>query len=112
MKKFIVYASLILAASFAARAEVVKIELPLETVVYKPGAGSDAANANCLTCHSVDYTTMQPPMPAAFWRATVDKMIGKYGAPIDTNKVDELVGYLTKAYGVDTNPASSVVVTQ
>ncbi|MDB6026188.1 MAG: cytochrome [Verrucomicrobiales bacterium] len=111
MKHFFLIAGLV-ATSVVAQAEVVKIELPVETAVYKSGPGADLANAQCLTCHSADYILMQPPMPAKFWKGAVDKMIGKYAAPIPTNSVDALVEYFAKNYGTETNTPSNTVVTQ
>jgi cytochrome c len=110
MKNLFIFCTIV-AATFAVRAEVMKLELPPETAVYKIAPGSDLAQAQCLTCHSADYVNMQPPMARAFWKGSVDKMIGKYGAPISTNLVDGLVDYLAKNYGTETN-ASSTVVTQ
>src|SRR3954462_10144030 len=113
MKRFFVYIGLICAATVTTQAKVVKIELPVETeaAVFKQAPGADLANAQCMTCHSVDYITMQPPMSATFWKATVDKMIGKYAAPVPTNQVDAIVAYLTQNYGVSTNAPSATVVT-
>jgi cytochrome c551/c552 len=87
--------------TFIAQSEVVKIELPPETAVYKSAPGADLANAQCLTCHSADYASSQPPMPAKFWKGAVDKMIAKYGAPIPTNQVDQIVDYLAVNYGTE-----------
>jgi len=76
-------------------------KLPPETVRFKPGPGSGAAIAtgNCLICHSADYITTQPPLDRAGWRASIQKMREKYGAPINTNSVDTLAEYLAKTYG-------------
>ncbi|MEO5802564.1 MAG: c-type cytochrome [Verrucomicrobiota bacterium] len=109
MKNIIASFGLICAATFISQAAPVKIELPVETAVYKPAPGADLANAQCLTCHSADYTAMQPPMPAKFWRGAVDKMIGKYGAPIPTNQVDALVDYLARNYGTEATNAAAPV---
>ncbi len=41
--------------------------------------GFEAAQANCLVCHSVDYIAMQPPgKGAAFWESEVTKMVKVY----------------------------------
>ncbi len=111
MKSFFLLAALYL-AGVAVNAEVLKIELPVETGVFRTGAGADLANAQCLSCHSADYVLMQPPMPAKFWKGAIDKMIGKYAAPIPTNQVDALVEYFSRNYGTETNTPSHVVVTQ
>src|SRR5690349_16303892 len=101
----------------AARAELhangpVKITLPAETGVFKPGPGSEVANGQCLPCHSVDYVTMQPPMPRAFWAASVKKMREKFGAEIPEDQAELLVNYLVRNYGTESStptPASNAV---
>ncbi len=72
---------------------------PAETTTYKPGKGSELAQALCMNCHSSDYVSSQPPMPRKFWEATVKKMKEKYAAtlPDDTTA---LADYLTNTYGV------------
>ncbi len=87
----------------AASAGIVKIELPPETVAFKAGPGSELANGQCLSCHSVEYVVMQPPMPRAFWASSVKKMREKFGAQMPEEQVEPLVNYLTRVYGVDTN---------
>jgi mono/diheme cytochrome c family protein len=86
------------AASLVCAAEV-KITLPPETGTLKPGPGVELAQANCLTCHSVEYISTQPPMPKAFWEASVKKMREKYGAPTPDDAVQKLVEYLAATYG-------------
>ena len=54
---------------------------------------------NCVTCHSVDYLSMQPPGKGkAFWEAEVTKMRQVYTARIDDADVPVIVAYLTVAY--------------
>ena len=76
-------------------------KLPAETPNLKPapGIGTALVVANCSLCHSVDYISTQPPLTSAQWQATVVKMQQKYGAPIATNAVPQLVEYLVAAYG-------------
>jgi cytochrome c551/c552 len=113
MKKFFVFSALVAVATVAVRAEVVKIELPPETATYKEIAGVDLANAQCLSCHSVEYASLQPPMARPFWKDSVDKMISKYGAPIPADQVEALADYLVRAYGNEqTNAAPKVAVTE
>jgi len=81
-----------------------EIRLPAETAVFKQDAGAEIANGQCLICHSVEYVGTQPPMPRASWKASVQKMQQKYGAPIPDGQVEELVEYLTRNYGASTNP--------
>src|SRR5712672_3084933 len=86
-----------------ATAPALDIKLPAETMAFKQDVGAEIANGQCLTCHSVDYVVMQPPMQRAFWKAEVQKMQQKYGAPIPDRQVEAAVDYLTKNYGVTTN---------
>ena len=74
-------------------------KLPPETAKYKPGRGVELAIANCFVCHSADYISTQPPLPRPAWKATVDKMRVRYGAPINSNSTDTIVDYLTRSYG-------------
>ena len=82
----------------------VTITLPAETVTLKPGKGIELALANCVTCHSADYISMQPPMPKKFWEANVKKMVEKYAAPTPPEATAALVEYLTATYGVPDSP--------
>lgn len=87
------------AAALSALGAPMKIELPAEPGSYKPGAGADLANAQCLTCHSREYVTTQPKLGRKFWKASVEKMQAKFGAPIPPEQVDALVNYLVANYG-------------
>jgi len=71
---------------------------PPETATLPPGPGLEVAEANCMTCHSVDYITTQPHSvkdPRAFWTAEVAKMKKAYGAPIQDPDAARIVDYLT-----------------
>ncbi len=74
-------------------------ELPLDQPQLKPGPGLEIVATNCQICHSVDYISTQPPLTRAAWTATVQKMREKYGSPLPTNQVNEVVEYLTRTYG-------------
>lgn len=87
-----------LTASFSLAAEK-NFTLPPETARLKPGEGVELVNAQCMVCHSADYISTQPRLTKAQWAAAVTKMQQKYGAPVATNKIDLLVGYLAKNYG-------------
>jgi cytochrome c551/c552 len=88
-------------------ADVVKITLPPETGVFKPASGSQLANSQCLTCHSVDYVLMQPPLSLKTWTAEVKKMQKTFGAPIPDDEIAPLAEYLAENYGTDTNNPSA-----
>ncbi len=76
----------------------VRIELPTETLTYRPGPGVEQAQTLCITCHSADYVTTQPRMPRKFWEANVKKMKEKFGATLPDDTA-ALVDYLTNTYG-------------
>lgn len=84
-----------------------KIELPPETGSFKLAPGAEIANGQCLTCHSVEYVSTQPPMPRPFWAASVKKMMDKYSAPVPAEQVEPLVDYLVVNYGATTNSAAA-----
>src|SRR4051812_27772400 len=87
---------LVLASTWALSAAALEIQLPPETGVFKQDVGAELANGQCLICHSVEYVTTQPPMQRAFWKASVQKMQQKYGAPVPDAQVEPLVDYLTR----------------
>ncbi|MCU0891811.1 MAG: cytochrome c [Sandarakinorhabdus sp.] len=47
------------------------------------GVSADAANNNCLACHSAAMITAQPRLTRVQWGETIAKMRTVYGAPID-----------------------------
>jgi cytochrome c len=107
MKRILILLSLL--ALPGLNAEVMTLNLPPETAAFKPGAGGQMAKAQCLTCHSADYVSMQPPKGLDFWQAEVKKMKDKYGAPIPAEEMDNLAAYLAGTYGTGV-PAPVVAV--
>ncbi|MEO7599517.1 MAG: cytochrome c [Opitutus sp.] len=99
MKRASLFPLLALWATSFAFATELKIELPPERTDLKTGLHSDVAAANCVTCHSWDYVTIQPLFPRAAWKATVTKMRVTFGAPLAENQIDDIVDYLAKTYG-------------
>jgi sulfite dehydrogenase len=84
----------------ATSAFALRIELPAETGTFKPGAGAELAQRQCVTCHSVDYVSIQPPgKPLAFWKVEVEKMRKVYGAQIPDDQIEPIAQYLARAYG-------------
>jgi mono/diheme cytochrome c family protein len=79
-------------------------KLPAETSRFKPGPGASLAIANCALCHSADYISTQPPLSRQAWRAAVEKMRLKFGAPIATNSVDAIADYLASSYSAASAP--------
>lgn len=47
------------------------------------GVSADAANGNCLACHSAAMITAQPRLSRVQWGETIAKMRTVYAAPID-----------------------------
>jgi mono/diheme cytochrome c family protein len=69
-------------------------------VQLKNAPGLDKVEANCASCHSLDYVLMNSPFPnATVWDATVTKMIKAFGAPIDEADAKVIADYLKKNYG-------------
>ena len=90
---------ILLVAASRLCAGIVTIHLPPETHTFKDAAGVSLANAQCLTCHSVEYVEMQPPLSLKAWTAEVVKMQQKYGAPVPTNVIPAIAYYLAVNYG-------------
>jgi mono/diheme cytochrome c family protein len=66
----------------------------------KDAPGRDKVEANCASCHSLDYIQGNSPfMNRGVWDAEVVKMIKAYGAPISDADAKEIVDYLSKNYG-------------
>jgi len=103
-------ATLGVVAATTIRSFALDIQLPAETGTFKQDIGAEIANGQCLTCHSVEYVVIQPPMQRTFWKAEVQKMQQKYGALIPDAQVESVVDYLTKNYGVTTNATVSAPV--
>jgi len=88
---------LLLAALIAVAAPALADEAQIK---LKDGPGKDAVETNCAACHSLDYIPMNSPfLDRGKWDATIKKMIGPLGAPIDAKDVPAILDYLTKNYG-------------
>jgi mono/diheme cytochrome c family protein len=85
-------------------AEPLRIVLPAETASFRGAPGVELAMAQCVQCHSAEYITTQPPLGREAWKASLQKMRGKYGAVVPPESEAALLDYLVGAYG----PASSV----
>ena len=69
-------------------------------VALKEGPGRDKVEANCGSCHSLDYIVMNSTfMTRQVWDAEVTKMIKAFGAPIGDADAKEIAEYLAKNYG-------------
>jgi hypothetical protein len=81
------------------KAAPLQIELPVETPSFRQGEGVQLAMAQCLQCHSAEYITTQPPLGRPAWKASIEKMRGKYGATVPPETEAALLDYLAGAYG-------------
>jgi mono/diheme cytochrome c family protein len=92
MRTTLMLALLLLVAGIVAAAE--------QRTVLKEGPGRDKVEANCASCHSIDYIVGNSPfMNRQVWDAEVTKMIKAFGAPISDADAKEIAEYLTKNYG-------------
>jgi sulfite dehydrogenase (cytochrome) subunit B len=89
----------------SALAAEVTVTPPPETGEFKAAPGVEVVQASCLTCHSSEYVTTQPPLPRAFWEANVKKMIERFAAPVPQEQVPAIVDYLVATYGAPPKPA-------
>lgn len=91
-------------------AMALEIKLPQETAAYKQSSlpGYNLALQNCMTCHSAQYVSTQPPSsPRAYWEATVKKMKSPFGAPLKDEDMPAIVDYLVKTYGAERSDAQA-----
>jgi hypothetical protein len=75
---------------------------PTSTPPLADGPGRDLVIGVCSTCHSTTYITMQPPLAAPAWAATVDKMIKAFGASISDEVARQVTQYLQAHYTPET----------
>lgn len=69
-------------------------------IVLKDGPGRAQVEANCASCHSLDYVLMNSPfLDRNGWDASVTKMIKAFGAPINAEDAKAIVDYLSANYG-------------
>lgn len=66
----------------------------------KDGPGRAQVEANCGSCHSLDYVLMNSPfLDRNGWDGSVTKMIKVFGAPISGEDAKTIVDYLNTNYG-------------
>jgi cytochrome c5 len=87
-----------LALAFLLAAHAAQADEP--DVQLADGAGRDLTAASCAICHSLDYIPMNAPVMKnrAAWEKTVQKMITRFGAPIDEAGAREILDYLSRHY--------------
>ena len=79
-------------ASAVALAGEAQIQLP-------DGPGKDRVVGNCITCHSLDYLKMNSFLDRDGWKAELDKMKNKMGAPISDSDAPLILEYLATHFG-------------
>ena len=81
--------------------------------MYQPSAlpGYELVRRSCLTCHSAQYVSTQPPgSTRTYWDATVKKMKKPFGAQFPDEDIPAMVDYLVKTYGAEKpRPAAAPV---
>jgi mono/diheme cytochrome c family protein len=77
----------------------VDVTLPDDTQSLPNGPGLEAAQNNCIGCHSAGMIVNQPALSQAAWQAEVAKMRNVYKAPVDEKDVGPIVDYLTAVKG-------------
>jgi hypothetical protein len=66
----------------------------------KDGPGRAQVEANCGSCHSLDYVVMNSPfLDRNGWDGSVNKMIKVFGAPINADDAKAIIEYLSANYG-------------
>jgi hypothetical protein len=94
--KTIVIAALLLAVGMVAGL----VTAAEQRIVLKEGAGRDKVEANCGSCHSLDYIVANSPfMNRTVWDAEVTKMVKAYGAPVSDADAKVITEYLVTYYG-------------
>jgi mono/diheme cytochrome c family protein len=80
-------------------AEPRKYDLPEGVTTFRPGAGQEVAESNCLVCHSSDYISTQPPgLGRKFWENEVTRMRKAFGAQISDDDANAIADYLSRTY--------------
>jgi len=75
-------------------------------ITLKDGPGRQQVEANCGSCHSLDYIVLNSPnifvkgaTAPSGWDVSVTKMIKVFGAPISPEDAKAIVEYLDANYG-------------
>jgi mono/diheme cytochrome c family protein len=90
--------SLLLTLALAVAAGIVAAQE--RRVELKDGPGRAQVEANCGSCHSLDYILMNSPfLDRNGWDGSVTKMIKVFGAPIGADDAKAIVDYLSANYG-------------
>lgn len=81
--------------------EVRSITLPHFEPEMAVAPGREEFLRVCVSCHSPRYVTMQPPFSLHQWEQTLDKMVKMFGAQMDDQQRQLIIGYLVAINGTD-----------
>jgi mono/diheme cytochrome c family protein len=71
-----------------------------DSIELKAGPGRALVEANCVSCHSLDYIQMNSPfLDRKAWESSVNKMVKVMGAPVKEDDARAIVDYLSASYG-------------
>lgn len=71
-----------------------------DSIKLKGGPGRELLEAQCVSCHSLDYVVMNSPfLDRKGWEASVNKMIKVMGAPVSEADAKSIIDYLEAQYG-------------
>ena len=94
----LIVAAVSVSAVAAPAGETISITLPVDDVRLADGPGVEVTQAQCRSCHSLDYITMQPRGGTAQWQGVVTKMIKVFGAPVSDTDAKTITEYLATHY--------------
>jgi hypothetical protein len=78
---------------------ITRIELPAEDTPIPAGPHRDEFRAACTVCHSARLVFTQPHLSDGQWSKVVQKMTGKFGAPLSADDEKRIVHYLHAVHG-------------
>lgn len=71
-----------------------------DAIALKDAPGKPLLEAQCVSCHSLDYVVMNSPfLDRKGWEASINKMIKVMGAPVNDADAKAIVDYLESQYG-------------
>jgi len=72
---------------------------PQEVIQLRDGAGRELIVSRCIVCHSLEYIPSNAPaMDRGGWQKTIQKMRGRFGAPISDEEAAQILDYLAANY--------------
>jgi predicted transglutaminase-like cysteine proteinase len=80
--------------------QIAKIDLPPGDDVLPDRPNAEAADRNCLSCHSIETVLNQPAFTRDTWAAEINKMRADFNAQIPSEDDQAILDYLTSVNGV------------